>query len=224
MERLLQKEKGAKKALVIIRIIYIAGAVFFAVRGGLAGSLYEVIQSVATLVVIPGAWLVRKMFHWNGGYQLECAIYIFCFLSWLMGSAGELYYTVPYFDKMVHTLSGLFVSMLALALYLMLERGHSREGENPKTPCLIVFFTSMGIAGMFELCEFILTPITGRDMQHVAETGVGDTMGDMFVCMIGTIITVIFMIVAITRRKPNFVTDAPSAFVAQNPRKRKEDK
>ncbi len=222
MDRCLQKEERAKKVLAVLRIIYIIGAVFFAVRGYMAHSSYETVQSIATLVIIPGVWLVRRLFRFSGGYQLECILYIFVFLSWLMGSAGELYYTVPYFDKMVHCLSGLFVSFLALTLYMMLERRHSRVGENPATACLFVFFASMAVAGMFELCEFVLTPITGRDMQHVAETGVADTMGDMFVCLIGTIFSVIMMILAAKKQKPNFFTDVAQAFVFQNPLKEKK--
>lgn len=222
MDRCLEKEERARKTLAALRIIYIVGVVFFAVRGCMADSLYETVQSIATLVIFPGVWLVRRLFRFSGGYQLECILYIFVFLSWLMGSAGELYYTVPYFDKMVHCLSGLFVSFLALTLYMMLERRHSRVGENPVTACLFVFFTSMAVAGMFELCEFVLTPITGRDMQHVAETGVTDTMGDMFVCLIGTIFSVIMMILAVQKQKPNFFTDVAQAFVYQNPVKEKK--
>ena len=39
-----------------------------------------------------------------------------------------------------------------------------------------------------ELCEWAAAAITGRDLQHVLGTGVNDTMQDMLVCLIGTLL------------------------------------
>ena len=47
----------------------------------------------------------------------------------------------------------------------------------------------MAVAGLWELAEYGINLVTGRDVQHVLDTGVGDTMQDMLVCMIGTIAT-----------------------------------
>ena len=89
------------------------------------------------------------------------------------------------------------------------------EGANPATGCFFVFFASMAVAGLFELGEYVTSPIIGRDLQNVHGTGVGDTMGDMFVCLLGTLV-VNFLMIRNIRGKHDPFTDAVRVFAAQN--------
>ena len=78
-----------------------------------------------------------------------------------------------------------------------------------------MFFGSMAVAGLWEICEYGVHALTGRDVQHVLDTGVSDTMQDMIVCMIGTL----FYVGCVIRRyrgKPNALTDAAESFVEVN--------
>ena len=146
---------------------------------------------------------------------MEFYIYVFSFLGWSLGAAGEFFDGVPYYDKLVHTLSGVFVCMLALVMFRLLDRPCEDRNKHRLFQTIFLLFASMAIAGMFEFCEYGLSPIMGRDMQHVAATGVSDTMQDMLVCLVGTIFTMI-----VTQRsfrgKHDFVTDAAEAFIQQN--------
>ena len=213
MEDCLQTDLQFRKVLVPVRIIYILAGLILAGMGAAEHSWYKILVSLSTILLIPGIWLARRMFRWKGGWQIECYVYLFSFLGWTLGGAGLVYDLVPHFDKLVHCLSGLFVSVLILALYRVLE-GH-RKDENRATPCLFVFFGSMAVAGMFELCEFALAPVMGRDLQHVLETGVTDTMMDILVCMIGTIVYILLMLRA-SKGKHDPLTDAAEAFGYQN--------
>ena len=78
-----------------------------------------------------------------------------------------------------------------------------------------MLFASMAVAGVFELCEYVLAPLVGRDLQHVLDTGVSDTMGDMFVCLCGTLVSVALLLRSF-RGKRSFLTDAADAFALQN--------
>ncbi len=216
MEKCIEKDKRYEKIVKICRMIYALTAIYYAVQGIVHQSAYQASVAAGTLILIPGMYLLRRLTRWKGGWQLETYIYVFVYLSWMLGGAGFFYDRVPYFDKFVHCLSGVFVSVLALASYRMLERGHSREGENPATVCLFVFFTSMAVAGLFELCEFTMTPIMGRDLQHVEDSGVTDTMQDMLVCLVGTLAAVGLMLRNCWGKHDPF-TDAAEAFAVQNP-------
>ncbi len=215
MERLIQKDQKYQKILRIVQIIYVLTAIFLTVNGLIHKNAYDSLLPLSTLLVIPGLSFARRLFHWQGGWQLETYIYVFSYLGWTLGGAASVYSLIPGFDKLVHCLSGVFVGIMALAFYEMLERHHSSQGANPATPCFFVFFASMAVAGMFELCEYALAPIMGRDLQHVLDTGVADTMGDMLVCLIGTLVVVGLMIRNIYG-KHDPLTDAARAFIAQN--------
>ncbi len=215
MENLISRDQKYQKVLKVVKVIYILTAIGLAINGLIHKNAYDGLLPLTTLFVIPGLYWARRMFHWKGGFQLETYIYIFSYLGWTLGGAASVYSLIPGFDKLVHCLSGVFVGILALAFYEMLERRHSKEGANSATPCFFVFFASMAVAGMFELCEFALTPVMGRDLQHVLDTGVTDTMGDMFVCLIGTLV-VVWLMVRNIHGKHDPLTDATRVFVAQN--------
>lgn len=216
MEQCLEKDEQFRSILRIVRLLYaLAGAVLM-VRGALHHSVYETLLAAATLLLIPGLYLVRRIFRWKGGWQLESYVYLFSFLGWTLGGAAKCYGLIPYYDKAVHCLSGLFVSVLVLAFYRMLEPGHSKQEENPATAFFFVFFGSMAVAGLFELCEFTIAPIMGRDLQHVMDTGVADTMADMFVCLLGTLVMMVLMRRA-GKGKYDPFTGAAEAFAYRNP-------
>lgn len=216
MERSLQIDCRFQKVLKVVRILYVLTGIGLMVRGVIHHSVYEGLLALATLLLIPGLYLARRIFRWEGGWQMETYVYVFSYLGWTLGGAAKCYSLIPYFDKMVHCLSGLFVSVLVLAFYRMLESDHSKQGENPATAFFFVFFGSMAVAGLFELCEFTIAPIMGRDLQHVMDTGVADTMMDMFVCLLGTLVMMWLMW---RQRKGKYdpFTGAAEAFAQHNP-------
>ena len=220
MDRCIEKDRRYERVLKLVKIIYLLVGAVLTVQGLVTKNPYRFLVAGGTLLVVPVLHFLRKRLKIQGGYQLETFLYLFTFLGWTLGGAAEVYNLLPGFDKVVHCLSGVFVAVMALAFYRFLERRHSREGENSATGCFFVFFASMAVAGLFELCEFTLAPIMGRDLQHVMDTGVGDTMWDMIVCLIGTLVVVGLMI-RTARGKHDFFSDAVDAFVVQNPPKDK---
>lgn len=212
MNRAIANDEKFRIILKIVQIIYILTGVGLTVYGCIQRDGYVILVSAGTLFLVPGMMLVRKLFHFRGGWQMETAIYIFSYLGWTLGGAAGVYGLLPGFDKVVHCLSGVFVSMLALAFYRMLA---GQRKQDTALSCFFVFFASMAVAGLFELCEFTLAPIMNRDLQHVLDSGVTDTMMDMVVCLIGTIVFVLLMIRS-SHGKHDFLTDGPEAFAALN--------
>lgn len=215
MANLIARDEKYRKLLKAVQIVYGLTGIALAVNGILHKSLYDSLLPLATLLLIPGLPLVRRLFGWKGGWQLETYIYLFSYLGWSLGGAASVYVLVPGYDKVIHCLSGVFVGIMALAFYEMLERRHSKEGANPATGCFFVFFASMAVAGLFELGEYVVSPLIGRDLQNVGRTGVGDTMGDMFVCLLGTLV-VNFLMIRSIRGKHDPLTDAVRVFALQN--------
>ena len=158
METLIARDEKYRKILKVIRIIYGLTGIVLAIRGIVRKSPYESLLPLATLLLIPGLSLARRLFGWKGGWQLETYIYLFSYLGWSLGGAAAFYVLIPGYDKVIHCLSGVFVGILALAFYEMLERRHSKEGANPATSCFFVFFASMAVAGLFELGEYVTSP------------------------------------------------------------------
>ena len=215
MKKCLKRDDRYQHILTAVRILYILTGIFLGVRACLHHNSLVALNSFGTLILIPGLCLVRRLFHWTGGRQLETYIYIFIYLSWTLGGAGGLYGLIPYYDKAVHFLSGLFVALLGLVLFRMLESRHSRDGENKATGCMFVFFNSVAFSGLFEICEFVLDLITHSELQHVLDTGVTDTMQDIIACTLGALVF-LFLMIRSCHGKRDPVTDAAEVFVYQN--------
>mgnify|MGYP004683843645 CR=1 FL=1 len=147
--------------------------------------------------------------------QMDFMILLFILLAFPCGSVLEFFQLIPHYDKICHTLSGAFVSMLALALFLTICPEGRLTRRNRLLAVLFVFFASMAVAGLWEICEYFVNLITGRDVQRVLATGVGDTMQDMIVCMIGTLISLPFVGRA-CEGKPSALTSPADAFIELN--------
>ena len=122
-------------------------------------------------------------------HQIDFIILAFTLIAYPLGSCLDFYARFPGYDKLIHMLSGAFVSILCILLYCALKPERRIGRGDFWLALLFTFFGSMAVAGLWELAEYGINLVTGRDVQHVLDTGVGDTMQDMLVCMIGTVAT-----------------------------------
>ena len=210
-------EKQAKYRLLsrVMLGIYLGTAGVCCVYYGLKWDAYHF--SIGLLsVVIPPLWvLLFRILKLKRTGPVDFMALLFLYLAYPLGSVVDLYAAIYGFDKFVHTLSGVFVSTLCLALFLALKPDHEIRRKECALAAAFVFFGFMAVAGLWEICEYGVHALTGRDVQHVLDTGVSDTMQDMIVCMIGTL----FYVGCVIRRyrgKPNALTDAAESFVEAN--------
>ena len=122
---------------------------------------------------------------------------------------------IPGFDKVAHTLSGVFVSLLCLILFYALKPGHAVEPRDAALAAAFMFLGSMAVAGLWEIGEYLVSLLVGLDLQRVEATGVADSMQDMIVAMVGTLATLPFAL-RLTRGKRDLLTGAVEAFVELN--------
>ena len=148
-------------------------------------------------------------------HQLDFIILAFTLIGYPLGSCLDFYARFPGYDKLIHMLSGAFVSVLCILLYCALKPGHRIGSGDFWLAVLFTFFGSMAVAGLWELAEYGINLVTGRDVQHVLDTGVGDTMQDMLVCMIGTIAT-LPLLRPLSRGRQTRFTAPIDAFLERN--------
>lgn len=189
----------------------VAAAVYYGVhRDG-----YHFWTSLGTLALPAGLAVFYPLFKLKSVHQLNFLVLAFSMLGHTLGSALEFYQRIPHFDKLVHMLSGVFVSILCLGLYLCIRADAPLTRNERLLAILFVFFGSMAVAGLWEIIEYAVHAVTGRDVQKVAATGINDTMQDMIVCLVGTILY-LPAVSALFKGKQNFWAGAALAFVEKN--------
>ncbi len=137
---------------------------------------------IVPIMLVPQ--LLRWLFHLNVPKVFETTYLIFVFLAYFLGVALSWYGSVPYYDKLVHFLSGFVSSMFGV--YLLV---HMKEySKNPWFNALFIVMMSLSIAGLWEFFEFNCDAIFKRDAQRVIATGVTDTMQDMICAFLASLL------------------------------------
>lgn len=154
-------------------------------------NIYYAVLSFCALLFLPAIPLVYRGLHFRPVYQLNAFIYLFLFLLYSLGLVMQFYTFVPHYDKAAHTLSGVFVSLLALICFYFLKPGHRIETSDYPMICVFTTAVSLAIAGLWEIAEYALSLAAGSDPQNVLTTGVQDTMLDMVVCTAGALFMLI---------------------------------
>lgn len=170
---------------------------WFLILGMIVGDIYLIIHDLGInktdrlatyLVLIPilaVPWLFKKILHYEMTEDLKLVYYIFIFLAQFLGSGVNLYNKTVWFDKFTHGLSGILSCFVALILLVQFKKDPTKHLLFHFTYILGIVFL---IAGGWECIEFAIDTFTGSDVQHVATTGVTDTMGDILSALLGSII------------------------------------
>lgn len=108
-------------------------------------------------------------------------------LALVLGSAFNFYDRIACWDMILHGYFGFFFSYLVIAVLL------NYKGENMSRGLVLVlvFFVTMGAAGLWEIYEFTLDTLLNGDSQRIEESimlglsPVYDTMMDMIIAIAG---------------------------------------
>lgn len=174
-----------KRANNIIKIIII---LFALILSSINLINRNVQNSLKALVIIPVIFIpiiLRNVFKIKFKYILEIIVIIFIFLSYYLGYVLDIYNKFIGYDKIVHTVFGLATSFFALFL---LKNSKLYKEENKWFNILFCLCFTMGLAVFWEFAEFTSDKLFGKNDQGVVETGVDDTMYDLLVALLGSII------------------------------------
>ncbi len=141
--------------------------------------------SMVFVLLIPK--ILRKIFKIKITDTMELIYIIFMILAQFLGSVVNLYNkdTTWWYDLFTHFLSGVLTTILALVIMNWL--GVYKEKNKWFNFVFMISFTLM-IASFWEFLEFGTDNFLGMNVQHSLETGVRDTMEDMLVAFLGSII------------------------------------
>ena len=135
--------------------------------------------SIVLTLLVP--YIFEKVFKKNLNEDFKLIWIIFIFMAHYLGVIAHFYDKFYYFDKIVHTISGILTAYVAM---LILDK----KAKNSSLSVLFIVSFSALCAVSWEIFEFTCNILVGGDAQRVALTGVDDTMIDMIVAIIGSLI------------------------------------
>ena len=149
--------------------------------------------------------------------ELEIIIVLFLFASMFLGDIRGFYETFPWWDTMLHTLSGVVLALIALLLVYTLNQRHRESLHlSPFFVALFAFSFAIMLGVLWEIFEFTMDQVFGMNTQ-ITETGVVDTMWDLIVDTLGALIVAIAGYIYLKFGKKGVVGKTMDRFVEENP-------
>lgn len=210
----MDKRPSARAYRIFITAYYVLCAAMTAVYG-IKGDIYHLLISAGTLAVPPALRLMYRLLRLKRSGGLDLLIMGFVTLAYPLGACIDLYRRIPGFDKLAHGLSGVFVTVLCVALFIFLKPGRTLSPADVPLALTFAFFGSMAAAGLWELGEYAVSAIVRMDLQRVMSTGVADSMNDMLVCMAGTL-AALPVVPRLAKGRSGPLTSSVREFIALN--------
>ena len=147
--------------------------------------LYKTLTIISIIPVMFIPKILNKIFKNKINVIIEFIYLIFIFFAYFLGNVLDFYTKIPMYDKLMHGLSGVATSIFAI---IILVKSKCYEKNPIWVNILFIICVTLSIAAFWEFFEFINDYIFDKDAQRVIETGVSDTMTDMIMAFIGSII------------------------------------
>ena len=162
-----------KKINFLLIIFSTIGSLYFAITKD--ENIIFVLKDISIIFTINLLYIIQKIFKVRINEGINFIYILFIFMSHFLGVICELYNSIYWFDKFTH-----FV-----AIYILVKLK-----INNKVIFNIIFLISfsMLIASLWEIFEYLSSYYFNVDPQRVILTGVSDTMGDIIVALLGSIL------------------------------------
>jgi len=128
------------------------------------GQVRNLLESLFFLLFVPLVFVIEK------GMRLRCpapflAVVLFICAGSILGACYDFYTLIPFFDTILHTLSGFIFACLGFALIELLI-GEAKDKKSFFGCMLFGLFFSLAIGLVWELFEYLGTVAMGYDMQE----------------------------------------------------------
>lgn len=160
-------------------------AICFFVKDINIGAYDRLLGDITIPLVLFLPRIFKKIFKIKITDAMELVYVIFIILAQFLGSVVNLYNTTWWYDLFTHFLSGVLTAILALVILNWF--GMYKEDKKVFNFIYMIMFTLL-IASLWEFLEYGTDTFLKMNVQHSIETGVSDTMEDMLIAFLGSII------------------------------------
>lgn len=186
---------------VLIIVVQLAAGIYYIFYA----TPYYYLLAFLTLLLLFVPKLLRLITRKPVSDELDFMIIAFIFLASTVGLVLKGYSLIPYYDKLVHMLSGTVITLFGLCFYYMLNKDKTIRKEDAAVLIVFALAVSIAVAGLWEIGEYLVSILFHTDPQNVRTTGVSDTMLDMIVCTAGSLFIIPFVLRYFKTNRKNLV-------------------
>ncbi len=159
--------------------------------------------------------IVAKKFKIVIPSSMVIAYAAFLYAAVYLGDIHRMYFIIPQWDTILHTLSGVMLGMLGFTLVSFLNK--TDRVPVVLSPAFVAVFTfcfSVALGALWEVYEFTMDQFLNMNLQryalehgadHIGRTAVVDTMTDLIVCCIGALVFAVISYLNLKRGSDDFM-------------------
>lgn len=170
-----------KKINLMLILIAILGSIYVVITKD--RNLVYILKDLSIILTINALYIIKKIFKVNISESINFIYILFIFNAHFLGTTLDFYTKIYWFDKYTHFISGMISSLGAIFILVK-----SKKNGNRKFDIFFIISVALMVASLWEMFEFTSSRLFGVDPQRVKLTGVTDTMEDIIVAFIGSII------------------------------------
>lgn len=196
-----------------LQVILGLGAVLLAVQGRYQSAIEA--SLILCITFLPE--VLGNRFRVRIPHEFVSIAVVFVYLSLFLGGVQEFYARYWWWDMLLHLGSGFLLGVLGfLLVYVLNEKKDVEMDLHPKFIAFFAFVFAMGMGAMWEIFEFGMDQILGRNMQ---KGSLVDTMSDLIVDGIGAFtISMLGWGYLEKTDRDSFLEKSIDSFIANNPR------
>ena len=157
--------KGQKRLVSILVIMYVYIIIAF-LSFVLRGNYENAFICVLTLITFSIPRFVEKKFKIDIPTLMEGIIFVFIFCAQILGELECYYIHFPYWDTMLHTVSGFLFAAVGFSLIDIINRDSRIKFHlSPLYVSIVAFCFSMTVGVFWEFFEFSADMLLKLDMQ-----------------------------------------------------------
>ncbi len=175
--------------------------------------LFQGLQYVLMLALLTTPILLRKKFLLNIPLVLVVAVAVFAFTALILGDGLNFYGKYPWWDSLLHLISGVVLSFIALwIVHVVMPDSYKTIFRNKYFLALYLLMFTISAGALWEICEYTYDDIFHTNTQQFMETTTGslytdndiplqghealrDTMTDLTLDFMGGLIIALYVIV-----------------------------
>lgn len=162
----MKAEKRVRKRVVLVYILLRVMVSAVMVRQLIIGNYQYVFLCILVLILFQIPEMLEKKKGIRLPDTLEVIILLFIFAAEILGEIEEFFVLCPYWDTVLHTVSGFLSAAIGLSLVEILNKSeHVSMNLSPFFVAVVAFCFSMTVGVIWEFVEFGADMIFGWDMQ-----------------------------------------------------------
>lgn len=215
-----QRLKRLYAAIFILTVVICLANViylFFQPDVTLQTILFRGLQYVLMLALLTAPILLRKRFLLNIPLILVVAIAVFAFTALILGDGLDFYGRYPWWDSLLHFMSGMVLSFIALwVVHTVMPDSYLVVFRNKYFLALYLLMFTLASGALWEICEYTYDDLFHTNTQQFMQTTSGsiytdqdiplqghealrDTMTDLTLDFLGGLIIALYVLIRHTQ-------------------------